>query len=372
MRQAIDDGLAELRRAVRPPTGEPVGGFAVAPAVSRWAPGAGAASRRKFTQTNDLDNYVDAFEGLTPYSGVPAPGFYPNWAGVITDAAFRAYLGVDPIEVGGKFVQTRLPTLADGEAWFEDVNWVEAAREARGRFVMATLGACYGAHAVGCHHVLQMINPMPCKLVAVEPEPDNLRWIRRHFLNNGVDPDDHWIVGSAISDTREPVFFPVGAPGSGAQNCVATNEPLARQAYVAELGASDRRDEALRNLLLFNTTGLTKSLTGDGRFDAEIKLVSAVTLEDVLGPFERVDYIEVDLQQSEIVAIPPFMGLLKKKARRIHIGTHGGNVHEELAALFRRDGWEILFDYAPNSQHQTRYGAFSMNDGVLTVRNPSV
>jgi hypothetical protein len=39
--------------------------------------------------------------------------------------------------------------IGDGEGWFEAVNWVEAAREARGRYVMITLGACYAAQAVG-------------------------------------------------------------------------------------------------------------------------------------------------------------------------------------------------------------------------------
>ena len=51
--------------------------------------------------------------------------------------------------MGGRAVTTRLPVIADGEGWFETVNWVEAAREARGRYVMVTLGACYAAQAVG-------------------------------------------------------------------------------------------------------------------------------------------------------------------------------------------------------------------------------
>ena len=37
------------------------------------------------------------------------------------------------------------------------------------RYVMITLGACYAAQAVGAYRALQMLNPMPCRLVAVEP-----------------------------------------------------------------------------------------------------------------------------------------------------------------------------------------------------------
>lgn len=65
---------------------------------------------------------------------------------------------------------------------------------------------------------------MPAKLCAVEPEPENVEWIRGHFTDNGLDADDHWIVPLALSNQREPVFFPVGAAGSGAQNCYSTNE----------------------------------------------------------------------------------------------------------------------------------------------------
>ena len=39
--------------------------------------------------------------------------------------------GVDPNSVGGTYQQTRLPTIEDGEEWFEAVNWIIAAREAR-------------------------------------------------------------------------------------------------------------------------------------------------------------------------------------------------------------------------------------------------
>ena len=69
---------------------------------------------------------------------------------------------------------------------------------------------------------------------------------------------------------------------------------------------------------------------------AEIKLVSAVTLRDVLGPFDVVDYLELDIQQSEIMVFPPFLDLLQAQVRRVHIGTHGNDVHRLAAQLFRR------------------------------------
>jgi hypothetical protein len=262
--------------------------------------------------------------------------------------------------------------MEDGEGWFEAVNWIESAREARGRHVMITLGACYAAQAVGAYRALQMLNPMPCKLVALEPEPENCQWIRCHMRDNGIDPDDHWLVPLAISERNDPVLFPIGSPGTGAQNCVATNEPLAREIYAKEIIGTGRVEDALRNLLVHNTTGLTKDLVPGQNFMAEIKLVSAVTLADILGPFDYVDYLESDIQQSEILVFPPVIDLLKRKVRRIHIGTHGKDVHRTLHQLFDQNGWDIVFSYEPNSTFDSPLGKFETNDGVLTVKNPSL
>jgi hypothetical protein len=329
-----------------------------------------AMQRSPPPKENDLESYAHVFDDIVPYSGTPPRGFFADWLGVLHDGTFRAYLGVDHEAFGGVPVQTNRPTLAQGEVWFEAVNQVEAARDARGRYVMVTLGACYGAQAVGSAVALRKLNPMSFKLVAIEPEPVAHEWVARHFRDNDIDPDEHWLIKAAISDSNSPVFFPVGAPGSGVQNSFATNEAAARENYVQALIESGHQDEALCNLLLRNTTGLTKSpLPGEG-FDAEITLVSAVTLADILTPLTRVDYLEADIQQSEILVFPPFMGLLKRKVRRLHIGTHGKAVHDALSDMFRRDGWRIVFDFEPNSSHTHPLGSFHLNDGVLTVLNP--
>jgi hypothetical protein len=321
---------------------------------------------------NDLQSYADVFKGMKPWSGAVPGGYLVDFLGTLTDAQFRVAFGVDPGAVGGGQVATCLPVMNDGEGWFETVNWVEAARAARGRYVMITLGACYAAQAVGAYRALQLLNPMPCKLVAVEPEPENIQWIRRHMRDNGIDPDDHWLVPLAISDRNEPVLFPVGSPGTGAQNCIATNEPQSRETFARDIIATGRVEEALRNLLIHNTTGLTKDLVPGQNFMAEIKLMSAVTLADILGPFDCVDYLESDIQQSEILVFPPFIDLLKRKVRRIHIGTHGKDVHQSLHQLFEQHGWNIVFSYEPNAKFDGPLGKFTTNDGVLTVTNPTL
>lgn len=321
---------------------------------------------------NNLENYRDIFSQLTPFQGQVGEGFYVDFLGALTHKDMRPYdEWNDP---KSRLQGTRFPKLGDGqngEGWFEAVNWVEAAREARGSFTMVTLGACYGAQAVGAQLTLQAINPMPSKLVLVEPEPDNFRWCSRHLADNGIDPAQQWLVPMAISDSIEPVLFPVGAPGSGAQNCISTDFESSREHYLKLLMREP--GAALRNLLLHNSTGLTRNLVAGLDTMAEIKFMSSITLREILGPFAFIDYLESDIQQSEVRVFPPFIDLLTKKVRRVHIGTHGADTHNMLHSLFVDAGWEIVFSYAGNTEFDSPFGGkFKTNDGILTATNPAL
>jgi hypothetical protein len=97
-----------------------------------------------------------------------------------------------------------------------------------------------------------------------------------------------------------------------------------------------------------------------------------VTLRDVLIPFDQVDLLEADIQHSEVYVFPPFIEVLNGKVRRVHIGTHGRAAHELLRALFLGAGWEIVFDYAPDTRHMTEQGPLDLIDGILSARNPAL
>lgn len=323
---------------------------------------------------NELKQYIDVLKDISPWSGRVPAGFTVDFLGIATAKEFLVY-GFHPAFVDNAEIRMQRPRLGhgkNGEFWFEAVDWILSAKEAREHFVMITLGALYGYQAVGCCRALQMVNPLPCKLVAVEPIPENVEWVKRHMRDNRIDPDDQWIVQAAIGATNEPAFFPVGSPGLGAQNLIAANRDDARSQYFDELVATGRVEEALESLLLDNSTGLRKNILPDHDSPGEIRLVSTVTLDDILGPFARVDLLEADIQQSEIIVFPAFRELLKKKVHRIHLGTHGQDVHDTLHRMFAEDGWEIVFSYGPEALHQTEVGSFTTNDGILSVRNPVV
>jgi hypothetical protein len=47
-------------------------------------------------------------------------------------------------------------------------------------------------------------------------------------------------------------------------------------------------------------------------------------------------------------------------------------VHTTLLQLFEKDGWDIVFNFEPNSTFTSPLGKFSTNDGVLTAVNPDL
>jgi FkbM family methyltransferase len=305
---------------------------------------------------------------VVPWSGQVPEGYAVDFLGILTDGSF---LWHQTGPFGGQHVNTALPTLATyGEAWFEVADWFYSARDAGGQYVAVSLGAAFGAQLVGAWKVLQAINPMPARLVAVEPVPENCEWTRRHMAINGIDPEQQWIIQAALGVDNEPILFPVGAPGTGLTASVQTNSEYARHGYAEIFQRRGLSDRVVENMFLYNSTGITHDL-GLG-YSAEVKFVSAVTLRDVLAPYDRIDLLEVDIQQAEAHVIAPFMEVVNRKVRRVHIGSHGREVHVALRLLFSAAGWEIVFDYAPDSRHVTERGALELGDGILTARNPAV
>ena len=239
--------------------------------------------------TNDLASHLGIFDGVTPFSGYVESGFTVDFVGQRTDARFWSQRTEPADEAGDCEVQTRLPVLSDGEDWFEYYNWFAAAREARGSYVMMTLGSCFGLQVVGSYLALQAENPMPAMLVAVDAVPENMTMTERQFRNNGINPDDHWMVEAALGADNKPILFPIGSPGSGAQGCTQTNSGATRMEILDRARRAGATEQLAKSLMLRNSTSLVVDLApGSGHdFTGEITFVSAVTLKNLMAPFPR-------------------------------------------------------------------------------------
>jgi hypothetical protein len=320
---------------------------------------------------NNLARQSALFDGFEPFSGYVPAGFLADFLGSVTDAKFRAMWGIDPTQVGGGQVVTSRPVVSWGEGFFEAVSWFEAARGAR---------LLYDDHLrrllrrTGSQRLSRPATAEPgaAKLVAVDGDPENFVWVQKHVRDNGIDPDQHWVINYAISDTNKPVLFPVGEPGSGVDNCISTNIAKSRRIYAEEIAARPDLPNVVRNLSISGRTGIQITPVRDRDFRTNVEFVSAVTLADILGPFECVDLLESDIQQSESVVFPPAMDLIKQRVKRMHLATHGAEVHAQLLPLFIECGFEIDCNYEPNTHHDTPWGSFDINDAIIAARNPDL
>ena len=128
-------------------------------------------------------------------------------------------------------------------------------------------------------------------------------------------------------------------------------------------------NQRIYNLVVDGDTGIEVDLAPGWNFPARVQFLSAVTLADVLQPFDYVDYLESDIQQSEHLVFPPAMHVIQAKVKRVHIGTHGQEVHQALLQEFATRHFEIVFNYEPNTHHDTAFGSFEIHDGIITALN---
>ena len=303
------------------------------------------------------------FAEVAPWCGIAPAGRMCNFLGVVRPPG----VGVDPA-VPARAVAPELPTLRWGEGYYEWVTIHHAVMAAGERFTGVSLGAHFGGPLVNAAALLRRLRPdVSIKLVAVEGDPSMCALARAHFRDNGIDPDDHAIVNAVVSADNRPVPFTVSDVRTGSN--VAFHGQAERQ-YIADLVVRNKLEAAVATgLLLDGTTGLTTRLPGT-EVGCEIALVSAVTVADVLGPLGVVDYLEIDIQSSEAIVLPPAIALLNRKVRRIHLGTHGGDGHVAMRTLFRDHGWAIEADLLPETTYAIPGGSFQTQDGVLSLCNP--
>ena len=215
------------------------------------------------------------------------------------------------------------------------LDWIAvltAAAKARGVFRMAELGAGWAPWLVrGALAARQRDEVASCELMAVEADPTHYRWALEHFEDNGLPPTDHHILHGAVSRRAEVLRFPVVA------------EPN------ADYSAS---------LLDVETVAKTISVQGH-------------TLADLLGRFSGpLDFLHVDIQGSEFDVLPPAIAEISTSVRAIMIGTHeGDDSHEELAALFRQNGWQEQLNLGPSRTTETPWGEIRTDDGFLWFEN---
>jgi FkbM family methyltransferase len=252
-----------------------------------------------------------------PWQGRAPAYFDVSFLGQLTDVAFNAGWA-DAERVRERDAWPPYPKI--DEEIFEWRHMLSAILEARGSFTMIEAGCGYGRWLMAAACAIRRRRPeMVFFFMGIEAEPTHFGWLRKHFLDNNVDPDQHHLVFGAVEDLDGEATFVTGhASGWYGQ-------------YVANRDCTGRI-ETYEN--------------------AKLRKVPAYSLDTLLERFEFVDYIDFDIQMSEARAIRSGIDTMTKKVRRAFVETHGHQIHAIVRDSFRSRGgirWLAMASVAPTS-----------------------
>ena len=78
----------------------------------------------------------------------------------------------------------------------------------------------------------------------------------------------------------------------------------------------------------------------------------------------------MDIEGQELPTIRSTIDELDRKLKRLHIGTHGKEIEDELRQLLSSHGWDCLADYSVFSTSETPWGTINFENGVQSWVNP--
>lgn len=228
------------------------------------------------------------------------------------------------------------------EEYFEWIDILESAKEAKTNYCIIELGAGYGRWSVRGYNaaIACGIRPDKIQITAVEAEPRHFNWINDHFKANNIQCN-HQLYHAAVAGTRGHVEFCISQPNVNPEDITAS-----RKWY----------GQAIVN----------------GRWEGSTTIrVETVTLQEILDriTIKEVDLLDIDIQGAEFEVLNECTESLKR-VKRVHIGTHSREIEMSLRHLFHLLGWSCIRDYPCNSVVKTKYGKISFGDGVQTWLNP--
>jgi FkbM family methyltransferase len=297
----------------------------------------------------------EVFSRFVPYRG-EAPGDHAiDFLGTKTHRQVSAGMYTHP---AGANIQTAYPDT--DEEYFEWIDLLESVAAAGKSYTMIDLGAGYGRWAVRAAYALQQLNPgLPYRLIAVEAEPTVFRWMHQHFKCNGIDASGHSLLHGAVTDVPGEALFYIGGPRGGPY---------------------DRRPDDWYGQSLNKDYEVSSEYVEDGeyygykvrRHKSEWRSISipGISLAGLLKDLDRVDLIDMDIEGQELPSIRSSIGELDSKVKRLHIGTHGKEIEQELRQILSNHGWDCLADYTLFSTSDTPWGSIVFENGVQSWVNP--
>lgn len=250
-----------------------------------------------------IDNRDVEFLQKFRVASEPQEGFVVDFVGARTAIEFNAHI----VGLNGAVEDIPVPRSFHAET----VEWVGALRaveEAHESFCVCEIGAGWGPWIVSTCLAARRSGIQSTRMIAVEPDPGHIAFLRRHVAANGLDGCRLDLFEGVAGPTCAEAFFPVIDPKS-------------------QWGIS----------AVFETADDTMAEGGQSAH----RRVPSFDVETILSDTDKVDLVHVDIQGGERMVIPAGIDPLCRKAKWLVIGTHSRSIEGELMELLSQHGWRL-------------------------------
>ena len=241
--------------------------------------------------------------------------------------------------------------IEDGKAFFngDTAEWIgllKCVLSASGRFVAMELGAGWGPWLVAGARAALSRGITDLRLYGVEPDPNRIDFMRRHFLDNDLDPDQHVLLQAAVGTERGTVRWP------------KTNPVL---------------DWAVRPLQDADGESSAQGLDYKGSVYQEFLEVELIPLAELIAREPLWELVHIDVQGWEFEICRSATDIINERVQWIIVGTHSRKVEGDLIDHLFHQGW-VLENEKPNrfvfrTDTPTLEGMVVI-DGTQVWRNP--
>lgn len=267
----------------------------------------------------------------------PEPGFVTDFIGsrIRTTSVWKEARTLDGALLGP-------PEPADFHA--EAVEWIgllKAVRDASDRYCAMELGAGFGPWSVAGALAAQSRGIQQIRLYAVEGDSNHYRFLRQHFLDNGLNPDEHMLFEAAVGAHSGGVEWPVGDESDAAED--------------------------------YGCRPIDAGQNYTGRPVTQTKKVPLLAMRDLLLREPEWDLIHIDVQGHEVEICRSCIDELSNRVRWMIVGTHSRKLDGDLLELMYSAGWVLAhekpckFQYVPGA---ASLEAMTTIDGTQIWSNP--
>jgi FkbM family methyltransferase len=284
------------------------------------------------------------FSRFTGWSGSVPEGVIVDWIGDRVRASLLGQNWTPNTRAADDF-----PPF--NEEYFEWIDVLEMARQARDVYTFLELGAGYGHRSTRAAWAARQLGKQ-CRLALAEAAPKHVRQIHAVMAANDVSTANYKVFQCAVSKEHGEGIFVVEWPDNNAPPIwygqALTSNSMSRATV-------DGDHEGFPLWRMSDGWGVIK--------------IPMVPMSEILSEYDNVDLADLDLQGAEAGAVEEALTLLTERVRRLHIGTHSHEIEAQLRDLLTGAGWECLRDYPCLQDNDTPFGRISFVDGVQTWTN---